>query len=57
MVVGDNNKNDGATVYITNDNGENWEKIGDFPDIHRITLTEKNVWIVGKAGFIAKMRR
>jgi len=57
VAVGDNNKSDGAVLYFSNDDGENWEKNNDFPDIHRIGLTEKNIWIVGKKGLIAKMKR
>jgi len=57
IAVGDNNKNDDAVLYISNDNGENWNKKSDFPDIHRVSLTEKHIWIVGKNGFIAKKKR
>jgi photosystem II stability/assembly factor-like uncharacterized protein len=57
IVAGDNNKNDGAVLYSSSDNGENWEKCNDFPDIHRITTTDKNIWIVGKNGLIAKMKK
>ena len=57
LVVGDNNKNDGAVLYLTNDNGESWEKSNNFPDIHRVTLTERDIWIVGKEGLIAKRKR
>ncbi len=57
IVAGDNNKNDGAVLYSSSDNGENWEKCNDFPDIHRITTTDKNIWIVGKNGLIAKKRK
>ncbi|MFC2151844.1 YCF48-related protein [Bacteroidota bacterium] len=57
MVVGDNNKNEDAVIHISNDNGESWEKVSDFPDIHRIHLTKKTIWIVGKNGFIAKSKQ
>jgi len=57
VTVGDNNKNDGAVLHYSIDDGENWEKNNEFPDIHRIGLTEKNIWIIGKTGFIAKMKR
>ncbi len=57
IVVGDNNKNDGAVLYNTNDNGASWKKNNDFNDIHRVTLTKKYIWIVGKNGLIAKKKR
>jgi photosystem II stability/assembly factor-like uncharacterized protein len=57
IVAGDNNKNDGAVLYLTNDNGESWENSLDFPDIHRVALTEKYIWIVGKEGLIARSKR
>jgi photosystem II stability/assembly factor-like uncharacterized protein len=57
LIGGDNNKNDGAVIYCSGDDGESWEKNNEFPDIHRITLTGKNIWIVGKNGLIAKMNK
>jgi len=57
IVVGDNNNNDGSVLYNTIDNGENWEKINDFPDIHQVTLSENYIWIVGKKGLIAKRKK
>ena len=57
LAAGDNNKNDGAVLYLSSNHGEHWEKDNDFPDIHRIFLTGKDIWIVGKNGFIAKKKR
>jgi len=57
IAVGDNNANDGAVLHASKDNGNTWQKNNDFPDIHRIHLTENHIWIVGKNGLIAKMRR
>ncbi len=57
IAAGDNNKNDGAVLYLSEDDGESWEKKNDFPDIHRISVTGKNIWIAGKEGFIAKRTR
>jgi photosystem II stability/assembly factor-like uncharacterized protein len=57
VIAGNNNANDGSVVYITNSNGEYWEKISDFPDIHRVTLSKNYVWIAGKNGFIARMKK
>ena len=57
LVGGDKNKNDGAVLHYTNDNWMSWQRNNDFPDIHRIHLTEKHIWIVGKEGLIARTRR
>jgi len=54
IVGGDNNNNDGAVLYYSADNGITWIKSNKFPDIHRIALTDKYIWIVGKDGLIAK---
>ncbi|MFC2107396.1 WD40/YVTN/BNR-like repeat-containing protein [Bacteroidota bacterium] len=57
IAVGDNNNTDGAVLYVSENNGDSWQKFNDFPDIHRITLTNKHIWIVGKNGLIAKQKR
>lgn len=57
IAAGDNNKDDGTVLYMTENNGKNWEKLQSFPDIHRICITDKHIWIAGKEGFIAKMKR
>ena len=57
IVVGDNNNNDGAVLFTSSDKGNSWEKSNEFPDIHRITLSNKNIWIAGKNGLIAKMNK
>jgi photosystem II stability/assembly factor-like uncharacterized protein len=57
IIVGDNNKNDGAVLYYTSDNGENWNKNNEFDDIHRIAVNNRNIWIVGKNGLIAKRKK
>ena len=57
LAAGDNNKSDGATLLYSPDNGKSWQKNVDFPDIHRIFLTEKYIWIVGKNGLLARKRR
>jgi len=57
LVAGDNNKNDAAVLYYTNDNWMSWQRNNEFPDIHRIHVTEKHIWIVGKKGLIAKTKR
>lgn len=57
IAAGDNNKNDVASLYTTVDNGESWEKHGDFPDIHRLASSGNYIWMVGKGGFIAKRKR
>ncbi len=46
-----------GNIYRTTDEGVSWEKNNDFPDIHRITETDKYIWIAGKNGFIAKMKK
>lgn len=56
IAAGDDNKGDNAVIYLSEDNGSSWMKHkNDFPDIHRIALSESFVWIAGKDGFIAKM--
>jgi photosystem II stability/assembly factor-like uncharacterized protein len=57
IIVGDNNKNDGAVIYYTNDNGESWNKNKEFDDIHRVTINNRNIWIIGKNGLIAKRKK
>jgi len=57
LIAGDKNTDEDCTLFETTDNGQNWEKVkNEFPDIHRIYITRKYVWIAGKEGFIAKMR-
>ena len=46
-----------AEMYLTYDNGNTWEGLGNFNDIHRIISTDKTVWIVGKKGLIAKRNK
>jgi len=57
IAAGDNNSTGNAVLYFSNNNGDTWHKNNDFPDIHRIHLTEKHIWIVGKKGLIAKTPR
>lgn len=57
LAAGDNNSTGNAVLYYSNDNGNTWQKNNDFPDIHRIHLTEKHIWIVGKEGLIARTPR
>jgi len=57
LITGDKNKDNSCALFQTTDNGKTWEKIENkFPDIHRVHVTEKYIWITGKEGFIAKMR-
>lgn len=52
IVVGDKNKEAG-TIFESNDAGKSWQLVNaDFPDLHRIFLTKKKIWIVGKEGMI-----
>ncbi|MBM4158411.1 MAG: hypothetical protein FJ216_06480 [Ignavibacteria bacterium] len=58
LTCGDNNKNDGTTLFVSRDNGLNWEKcMNDFPDIHRICLSETYIWLAGKKGFVARTKK
>jgi photosystem II stability/assembly factor-like uncharacterized protein len=54
IAVGDNNKDDGGVLFTSNYLGRSWNKHNEFPDIHRVTMTEKYFWIAGKKGFIAR---
>ena len=58
IIAGDNNKGDNSVIYLSEDDGNTWKKHKyDFPDIHRIALSDSYVWVAGKEGFIAKMIR
>lgn len=57
LAAGDNNKNDGAVLYTSNNNGKSWRKHHDFGDIHRIAVAAKIVWIAGKKGLIARRKK
>lgn len=52
FIVGDGNREKGV-LFQTIDGGQNWQvSTSDYPDLHRIRLTENRIWIVGKKGTI-----
>lgn len=56
-IVGDSNKEPGV-LYHTVNSGNTWETVlRDFPDLHRITLTENKIWLVGDNGTILSKSR
>lgn len=56
-IVGDSNKEPGV-LYHTVDGGDTWETaLTDAPDLHRITLTKKKIWLVGDNGTILSKSR
>ncbi len=54
---GDDNNNEGSVLYQSSANGASWEKISNYPDIHRITQNVNHVWMAGKKGLIAKKKK
>ncbi|MEL6923180.1 MAG: YCF48-related protein [Bacteroidota bacterium] len=57
IVVGSTNKEKGH-VFLSEDNGNTWQALEqDWPDVHRLGLSRRYVWLVGKEGFVARMKR
>jgi photosystem II stability/assembly factor-like uncharacterized protein len=55
LIAGDKNIDKDCAIFQSMDNGKNWLKVkNEFPDIHRICVTRKHIWIAGKEGFIAR---
>jgi len=51
-VVGDSNKQPGV-LFRTRDGGKTWQTaMKKAPDLHRITLTDNRIWLVGDEGTI-----
>lgn len=51
-IVGDSNKEPGV-LYHTEDGGKTWKTVmKKLPNLHRITLTENKIWLVGNEGTI-----
>lgn len=56
-IVGDANREPGV-LYRTTDGGKTWKAIlKNTPDLHRITLTDKRIWLVGDQGTILSKPR
>ncbi|MGH1365870.1 MAG: WD40/YVTN/BNR-like repeat-containing protein [Calditrichia bacterium] len=57
IAVGDTNKEPG-NMFISHDDGLTWTTSEEtLPDIHRISLSDKYIWMVGKDGFSKRMPR
>jgi photosystem II stability/assembly factor-like uncharacterized protein len=57
FIVGDKNKEEGS-LWESIDGGKIWKRVSDdYPDLHRIIVTSKHLWIVGKQGTILSRPR
>ena len=55
-ICGDNDQENGSLWY-TYDGGRNWMQVPySFPDLHRIIKSPHYLWIIGKSGFITKLK-
>lgn len=52
LIVGEGNREQGV-LFTTNNGGETWQTVqNDYPDLHRVKLSQNRIWIVGKEGTI-----
>ena len=57
MIVGDQNKEEGH-IFRSFDDGVSWvQDSTKMPDLHRLALSNRYVWAVGKTGVVARLPR